>query len=66
MDSSPVINGLALLAFALFWLTWKFLCEWTYSYHCAVQRTDECLVTWVMDQPDAQETGGLYVSSLSE
>ncbi|KIM21246.1 hypothetical protein M408DRAFT_333566 [Serendipita vermifera MAFF 305830] len=39
---SPVINALALLAFALFWFSWKFL------------------LIWVLDQPDAQETSGLY------
>ncbi|KAF8586259.1 DUF221-domain-containing protein [Ramaria rubella] len=39
---SPIINGLATLAFVLFYLSWKFL------------------LTWVFDQPDEQETGGLY------
>ncbi|KIJ24983.1 hypothetical protein M422DRAFT_194019 [Sphaerobolus stellatus SS14] len=41
---SPIINGLAALAFALFYFAWKFL------------------LTWVFDQPDERETGGLYVS----
>ncbi|KAG8984560.1 hypothetical protein FRB90_005237 [Tulasnella sp. 427] len=39
---APVINGLALLAFSLLWVAWKYL------------------FTWVFDQPDAGETGGLY------
>ncbi|QRV93773.1 tranport-associated late exocytosis protein [Ceratobasidium sp. AG-Ba] len=39
---SPVINGLAMLAFALYYVAWKFL------------------FLWVYDQPEAQETGGLY------
>ncbi|CUA72941.1 Phosphate metabolism protein 7 [Saccharomyces cerevisiae S288c] [Rhizoctonia solani] len=39
---APVISGLALLAFILYYVAWKFL------------------FLWVYDQPDAQETGGLY------
>ncbi|KAF8529554.1 DUF221 family protein [Hysterangium stoloniferum] len=39
---SPIINGLAMLAFVLFYFVWKFL------------------LTWVFDQPDEHETGGLY------
>ncbi|KAG8704283.1 hypothetical protein FRC09_003651 [Ceratobasidium sp. 395] len=39
---SPVINGLAMLAFALYYVAWKFL------------------FLWVYDQPEPQETGGLY------
>lgn len=39
---APVINGLAMLAFALYWIAWKFL------------------FLWVYDQPEPQETGGLY------
>ncbi|KAG9099222.1 hypothetical protein FS749_001789 [Ceratobasidium sp. UAMH 11750] len=39
---SPVINGLAMLAFVLYYVAWKFL------------------FLWVYDQPEAQETGGLY------
>ncbi|KAF8606373.1 DUF221-domain-containing protein [Ceratobasidium sp. AG-I] len=39
---APVINGLAMLAFALYYVAWKFL------------------FLWVYDQPEPQETGGLY------
>ncbi|CAE6449878.1 unnamed protein product [Rhizoctonia solani] len=39
---APVISGLALLAFVLYYVAWKFL------------------FLWVYDQPEAQETGGLY------
>ncbi|CAE6462438.1 unnamed protein product [Rhizoctonia solani] len=39
---APVISGLALLAFALYYIAWKFL------------------FLWVYDQPEPQETGGLY------
>ncbi|KAB5591080.1 hypothetical protein CTheo_5492 [Ceratobasidium theobromae] len=39
---APVINGLAMLAFALYYIAWKFL------------------FLWVYDQPEPQETGGLY------
>ncbi|KAL5631731.1 hypothetical protein ACGC1H_007289 [Rhizoctonia solani] len=39
---APVISGLALLAFGLYYVAWKFL------------------FLWVYDQPEAQETGGLY------
>ncbi|KAG8729091.1 hypothetical protein FRC11_009507 [Ceratobasidium sp. 423] len=39
---APVISGLAMLAFALYYIAWKFL------------------FLWVYDQPEPQETGGLY------
>ncbi|CAE6446736.1 unnamed protein product [Rhizoctonia solani] len=39
---APVINGLSMLAFALYYIAWKFL------------------FLWVYDQPEPQETGGLY------
>ncbi|KAJ1304283.1 hypothetical protein OPQ81_005443 [Rhizoctonia solani] len=39
---APVISGLAMLAFALYYVVWKFL------------------FLWVYDQPEPQETGGLY------
>ncbi|KAH7339317.1 DUF221-domain-containing protein [Rhizoctonia solani] len=39
---APVISGLAMLAFALYYVAWKFL------------------FLWVYDQPEPQETGGLY------
>ncbi|CAG7847024.1 Uncharacterized protein RSN1 AltName: Full=Rescuer of SRO7 at high Nacl protein 1 [Serendipita indica DSM 11827] len=45
---SPIINLLACLTFALFWVSWKFL------------------LIWVMDQPAAQETSGLYFPLLIE
>ncbi|KAG8838378.1 hypothetical protein FRB91_007651, partial [Serendipita sp. 411] len=55
---SPIINGLALLAFFLFWVAWKFLLIWVYVHF---YRDNEVLIAATrMDQPASRETAGLY------
>jgi hypothetical protein len=57
----PIINGLALVTFMLFWVSWKFLLIWVYVLGFL---TGAALMACRLDQPESQETSGLYVCIL--
>ena len=62
---SPIINGLAMLSFLLFSISWRFR-EWTLLLFPLLlflwtMLTGPTVLTWVFNQPDETETGGQYV-----